>query len=148
MQIVIDIDNESYEHIKAFKNEDVLPIGWYAIIHGTPLTKVDCISRQAAIDLLKNMNTIVSPISDDVLLIDKAEAMTKLIFLPPAQVESDVPDINDGNINCILDKIIAEIESCREDEEPHLVDYRYYRNEGLDMALDIIDKYKESEAEE
>jgi len=100
MQIVIDIDNESYEHIKAFKNEDVLPVGWYAIIHGTPLT-------------------------------------------------SDVTDINDGNINCILDKIRAEIESCREDEEPHLVDYRYCRNEGLDMALDIIDKYKaESEDKE
>lgn len=41
----------------------------------------------------------------------------------------------------VLDKIIAEIEACREDVEPHLVDYRYYRNEGLDMALDIIDKY-------
>ena len=37
----------------------------------------------------------------------------------------------------ILDKIRAEIESCREDEVPHLCDYRYYRNEGLD-----IDKYK------
>lgn len=107
----------------------------------------DCISRQAAIDLLKNMDTIVSPISDAVLLIDKAEAMTKLIFLPPAQVESDVHDINVGKINCILDKIRTEIESCREDEEPHLVDYRYYRNEGLDMALDIIDKYK-AESEE
>ena len=42
----------------------------------------------------------------------------------------------------VLDKIRAEIESCREDEEPHLCDYRYHRNEGLDMALDIIDKYK------
>jgi soluble cytochrome b562 len=49
----------------------------------------------------------------------------------------------------VLDKIIAEIESCREDAEPHLVDYKYYRNEGLDMALDIIDKYKaESEDKE
>jgi len=99
MKIVIDIDNESYEHIKAFKNDDVLPIGWYAISHGTPLT-------------------------------------------------SDVTDINIGKINCILDKIRAEIESCREDAEPHLVDYRYYRNEGLDMALDIIDKYKKSEDKE
>lgn len=83
MKLVIDIDKESYEHIKANKNEDVLPMGWYAISHGTPLTKVDC----------------------------------------------------------ILDKISSEIESCREDEEPHLVDYRYYRNEGLDMALDIINNY-------
>lgn len=45
----------------------------------------------------------------------------------------------------VLGKIRAEIESCREDEVPHLCDYRYHRNEGLDMALDIIDKYKESE---
>lgn len=37
MQIVIDIDEESYEHIKAYSNEEVLPIGWYAIINGTPL---------------------------------------------------------------------------------------------------------------
>ncbi len=37
MQIVIDIDEESYEHIKAYSNEEVLPVGWYAIINGTPL---------------------------------------------------------------------------------------------------------------
>ena len=45
----------------------------------------DTISRAAAIDTLRNINAIVSPISDDVLLIDKAEAMTKLMMLPPAQ---------------------------------------------------------------
>lgn len=45
-------------------------------------------------------------------------------------------------LECVLDKIRAEIEFCREDEEPHLCDYRYHRNEGLDKALDIIDKYK------
>lgn len=39
MQIVIDIDEESYEHIKAYSNEEVLPIGWYAIINGTPLSE-------------------------------------------------------------------------------------------------------------
>jgi len=47
-----------------------------------------------------------------------------------------------------IDKIRAEIESCREDEEPHLCDYRYHRNEGLDMALDIINKYKAESEEE
>ena len=141
MKIVIDIDNESYEHIKTYKNEDVLPMGWYAISHGKPLIMSNCISREAAIDLLKNIDTIVSPISDDVLLIDKAEAIEKLMFLPPEQPKSDVPDINVGSKNCILNKIRAEIESCLEDEEPHLCDYRYYINLGLDMALDIIDKY-------
>ena len=39
----------------------------------------------------------------------------------------------------VLEDIKAEIEQYRE-EEPHLCDYRYHRNEGLDMALDIIDK--------
>ena len=50
--------------------------------------------------------------------------------------------------NDVLAMIRAEIESCREDEEPHLCDYRYHRNEGLDMALDIIDKYKAESEEE
>ena len=40
-----------------------------------------------------------------------------------------------------LDDIKAEIEECREDEEPHLIDYRYHRNEMLDLVLDIIDKH-------
>lgn len=57
-------------------------------------------------------------------------------------LEQYVTDINVVNINCILNKISAEIESCLEVEEPHLCDYRYYINVGLDMALDIIDKYK------
>lgn len=136
MQIVIDIDDESYEHIKSYKNEDVLPMGWYAISHGTPLTKVDCISRQAVFDQLNQAYNLID-----------AEHKIKELKPVTLQVESDVPEINVGNRNCILDKIRTEIESCREDEEPHLVDYRYYRNEGLDMALDIIDKYK-AESEE
>lgn len=136
MQIVIDVDDESYEHIKSYKNEDVLPMGWYAISHGTPLTKVDCISRQAVFDQLNQAYNLID-----------AEHKIKELKPVTLQVESDVPEINVGNRNCILDKIRTEIESCREDEEPHLVDYRYYRNEGLDMALDIIDKYK-AESEE
>ena len=46
----------------------------------------DLISRQAAIDALRNITAIVSPISDDVFLIDKAEAMTELMLLPSADV--------------------------------------------------------------
>ena len=41
----------------------------------------------------------------------------------------------------LLDKMRNEIEQCREQEDPHLCDYRKFRNEGLDMALEIIDKY-------
>ena len=49
----------------------------------------DLISRQAATDALRNINAIVRPISesDDVFLIDKAEAMTELMMLPSAQPE-------------------------------------------------------------
>lgn len=89
MKIVIDIDNESYEHIKAYQNEDVLPMGWYAISHGTPLTP-------------------------------------------------DVPDINDGNINCVLDKIRAEIENDWQLKKYPSSPFSC----GLRRALEIIEKYK------
>lgn len=46
-------------------------------------------------------------------------------------------------VNAVLNKIRAEIEACREDEEPHLCDHRHYRNEGIDKALEVIDKYRE-----
>ena len=41
-----------------------------------------------------------------------------------------------------LDKIINDLEALREPTEPHLVDYRYHRNDMLDMVLGVIDKYK------
>lgn len=52
MKIVIDIDEESYEHIKAYSNEEVLPIGWYAIINGTPLPEHH--GRLIDVNVLKN----------------------------------------------------------------------------------------------
>ena len=42
-----------------------------------------------------------------------------------------------------LDKIRADLEALRESTEPHLVDYRYHRNDMLDMVLSVIDKYME-----
>jgi len=143
MKIVIDIDNESYEHIKAFKNEDVLPIGWYAIIHGTPLTSdgtdINVGSKNCILDKIraeieaKCCITVGRENDGAITLHDVFEIIDKY----KAEQEP------------ILDKIRAEIESCRVDAEPHLCDYRYYRNEGLDMALDIIDKYRtESEDKE
>ena len=55
MKIVIDIDEESYEHIKAYSSEEVLPVGWYAIINGTPLPKDHgrLIDEQQIIDRFK-----------------------------------------------------------------------------------------------
>ena len=40
-----------------------------------------------------------------------------------------------------VDGLIEEIEMVREKEEPYVYDYRYYRNEGLDMALTTLKQY-------
>ena len=47
----------------------------------------DLISRQAAIDACRGMQTYKLSEGSDMLLIDKAEAMTKLMMLPSAQPE-------------------------------------------------------------
>lgn len=41
-----------------------------------------------------------------------------------------------------LDNLTADLEALREPTEPHLVDYRYHRNDMLDAVLSVIDKYK------
>ena len=55
--------------------------------HGTNLAEVgtDCISRQAAIDALRAMQTYKLFAGDDMLLIDQAGAQTELMLLPPIQ---------------------------------------------------------------
>ena len=45
----------------------------------------DCISRQAAIDALRAMQTYKLFAGDDMLLIDQAGAQTELMLLPPIQ---------------------------------------------------------------
>lgn len=42
----------------------------------------------------------------------------------------------------LLDNLTADLESLREPTEPHLVDYRYHRNDMLDMVLGVIERYK------
>ena len=56
---------------------------------GTNLAEVgtDCISRQAATDALRKMQTYKLFSGDDMLLIDQAGAQTELMLLPPAQPE-------------------------------------------------------------
>ena len=44
-----------------------------------------------------------------------------------------------------LDNLTADLESLREPTEPHLVDYRYHRNDMLDMVLGVIERYKGGE---
>ena len=64
----------------------------------------DLISRQAAIEAVRNMWGIVSPISDDILLIDKAQAETELMMLPTAEPRKGRWEYNDyggfGNWHC------------------------------------------------
>ena len=45
----------------------------------------DLISRQAAIDALRKMQTYKMFSGDDMLLIDQAGSMTELMLLPPAE---------------------------------------------------------------
>lgn len=52
----------------------------------------DSISRKAAIDTVRNLNAIVSPISDDALLVDRAEVQTELMMLPSVQEWIPVTD--------------------------------------------------------
>ena len=54
---------------------------------GTDLAQLgtDCISRQAAIDALRAMQTYKLFAGDDMLLIDQAGAQTELMLLPPIQ---------------------------------------------------------------
>ena len=49
--------------------------------------KDDTISRQAAIEALRKMQTYKLFSGDDMLLIDQAGAQTELMLLPPAQPE-------------------------------------------------------------
>ena len=44
-----------------------------------------------------------------------------------------------------LDNLTADLEALREPTEPHLVDYRYHRNDMLDMVLGVIEMYKRGE---
>ena len=54
---------------------------------GILVTDADTISRKAAIDALRAMQTYKLFASDDMLLIDQAGAQTELMLLPPAQPE-------------------------------------------------------------
>ena len=47
----------------------------------------DLISRQAALETIRTMQTYKLFAGDDMLLIDQAEAQTELMMLPPVQPE-------------------------------------------------------------
>lgn len=76
-------------------------------VHNTfnALSALDCVARQAAIDAVRNQDAIISPISDDVLLVDKAMVMTELMMLPSVHPEkmqlSEEDATKDATFDCI-----------------------------------------------
>ena len=56
----------------------------------------DTISRQAAIDALRKMQTYKMFSGDDMLLIDQTGAMTELMLLPPAEPKRETATVSVG----------------------------------------------------
>lgn len=56
----------------------------------------DLISRQAAIEKVRTMQTYKLFMGDDMILVDKAEVQTELMMLPPAQPERKKPVFKTG----------------------------------------------------
>ena len=73
----------------------------------------DLIDRQKAIDALRAMQTYKLSESDDMLLIDKAEAQTELMMLPSAQTERTGQWIHDDNFYYETRFVCSE---CKESE--------------------------------
>ena len=74
---------------------DILRDTQYGIYFDTNLAEVgtDCISRQAATDALRKMQTYKLFSGDDMLLIDQAGAMTELMLLPPRTPMQELLDV-------------------------------------------------------
>ena len=75
----MDVINRTETHDKRMKNACV------CLDQDSPRLVQDCISRQNAVDTIRDLCGIVSPISDEILLVDKAEVMTELMLLPSVQ---------------------------------------------------------------
>jgi len=56
----------------------------------------DLISRQAALEKVRTMQTYKLFMGDDMILVDKAEVQTELMMLPPAQPERKKPVFKTG----------------------------------------------------
>ena len=56
----------------------------------------DNINRQQALDTIKNIRAITGTFDDKILLIDKAEAQTRLMMLPSAEPESIRINLNES----------------------------------------------------
>ena len=60
------------------------------------MAETDLISRQAALEKVRTMQTYKLFMGDDMILVDKAEVQTELMMLPPAQPERKKPVFKTG----------------------------------------------------
>lgn len=102
----------------------------------------DCISRQAVLDKLNRLIEVERLQGTDEMGYgrERVSAYENMIF----EIESEYlypPVTQQEPTTGIFNRIVKEIEACREAEDPHLCDYRHNRNEGLDTAISIIEKY-------
>lgn len=62
----------------------------------------DCISRSAALDVIRSIRVIAGSYDSEMLLIDKAEAQTELMMMPSAQPEIiRCKDCKKWHTNCL-----------------------------------------------
>ena len=98
---------------------DILRDTQYGIYFDKNLAEVstDCISRQAATDALRKMQTYKLFSGDDMLLIDQAGAMTELMLLPPSEPQiircRDCVNYKDHRCT-VANHYVSEKESCAE----------------------------------
>ena len=101
-------------------------------------TSGDCISRQAAVDTLRKMQTYKLFAGDDMLLINQAEAQTELMMLPPAQPERktghwvETGDEPYDEWECDVCGFVIDGSGCIDPEEYRDV-YKFCPNCGADM---------------
>lgn len=97
----------------------------------------DFISRQAAIDALRKMQTYKMYAGDDMLLIDQAGAMTELMLLPPAEPKRGkwIYHIDD----LFPAESTKECDQCHA-EQPLICDDEFCPHCGADMRGDKDDQ--------
>lgn len=85
---------EGYEPPITEEAFEALEMAIRALGTDTNAGTTDAISRQAAIDILRQMPPV--EVMHDVMLIDKAEAMTELMLLPPAESKRETATVSVG----------------------------------------------------
>lgn len=69
----------------------------------------DLISRQAALEKVRAMQTYKLFVGDDMILVDKAEVQTELMMLPSAQPQTEW---NNHTVACLLAELFGDACAC------------------------------------